>query len=520
MNRMTLAALVAAMTLAGCTGQVEIGALDVKDIVPKFTDYHWPPPVVTNGTGAIQPGHLLLADPTQIPHYVQQMLPRETGEPNIGVTTKGNLFVSTFDDVQRSKDGGKTWEVVHSLQSPLVPTSVDYWNTGDPMLWVDSDTDRIFASHLSDCTFLGWSDDEGASWQENSQACLTPSIDHQKVATAKYGPKTLVAPPVKPYPNVVYICYNKGLSSLVADKVTTGVWCMVSYDGGRTIDQEQQVVPGVDFCPGINGHPHPFPDGTMIVPVGLNWDSRCPRPITVTYSEDNGVTWNPRYMPGKDRMVEIDPEITVTPNGIAYLMYRDQDQVVKLVRSKDKFTTWEGPWRISPADQTLNVFTVMASGDNGRISLAYLGTRTPQAKGTDPSFANQHTEWHLFVSTVFDAEAAEPIFVTQQVTPEEDPVQMGCVWLQGGNGGPHRCRNMYDFIDMVHDEDGRGFVAFTDGCTPRNGCTGDRYTLGQSRDSQGGIAVQVSGPSLFSSVGLLPELEGYEHPRPLGKQNP
>lgn len=168
---------------------------------------------------------------------------------------------------------------------------------------------------------------------------------------------------------------------------------------------------------------------------------------------------------------------------------------------------------MAPADHTLSVFAGMASGDDGRIAMAYLGTRTPQEAGAAPSNATPGSVWHAYVTVSHDADADVPTFVTMQVTPEEDPVQIGCVWLQGGGGGPYACRNLLDFIDMVRDAEGRWYVAITDGCTPRGGCEIEQSD-DQSRDSQIALLVQDRGLSLFAQNGVLPSL-GLAHPPPL-----
>lgn len=72
----------------------------------------------------------------------------------------------------------------------------------------------------------------------------------------------------------------------------------------------------------------------------------------------------------------------------------------------------------------------------------------------------------------FDADAEGPTFLSHQVTPAEDPVQVGCVWLGGGTGGRMGCRNLLDFIDMTHNPDGRWYIAITDGRQVRRGRRG------------------------------------------------
>ena len=245
-------------------------------------------------------------------------------------------------------------------------------------------------------------------------------------------------------------------------------------------------------CGGINGHPAPHPDGTMFVPMTLGCDGPA-----VGVSEDNGLTWTVRQGPTDFGAEEIDPDVTVTKGGVAYMLYRGSDHLQYLVRSSDKFQTWEGPWRVSPPGVTSTVFAGITSGDDDRIAMAYLATRDSDA---EPSEAPAETVWHLMVTYSFDALAQSPTFVTTQVTTDADPVQKGCVWL---NGGGNPCRNMLDFIDMTSDADGRVFVAFTDGCAA---CATDE----DSRNRDAAIAVLDSGPSLYAAVGSVKDAPAAE----------
>ncbi|MCA1813767.1 MAG: hypothetical protein LC624_07435 [Halobacteriales archaeon] len=134
-------------------------------------------------------------------------------------------------------------------------------------------------------------------------------------------------------------------------------------------------------------------------------------------------------------------------------------------------------------------FLAMTGGDDGKLAFAYLGTRDVASAASD---ATDDTRWHLFVTMTYDAAGTSPTFVTQQVTNDTDPVQIGYMW-EGGGGDP--ARNLLDFIDMVADKDGRIYVAFTDGCT--KDCAGNlTATKLQSRSRDTALAVLETGPLL------------------------
>lgn len=507
--------LVVVLLLAGCL-QGGLPITSLKDTVPVATSsYTFRAPVAFDGRGAPVSG----VDFANLPVGIESLIPGTGAEPNIGITPAGTVLVTSFDQTYRSTDLGKSWSLAVDLVGVAYPMMEDYFTTSDPDLWVDPDTGRIFVDQMNpavQCTWLQISDKEGepGSWTERPMACTIPLLDHQKVMTAKPGPKSTQV--MTAYPNVVYMCVNKrfdpyGVSRIVAD-AGMGTACAMSYDGGLTWPIERQVYINDQLCSNINGHPAAWPDGTVGMVLGNLGGNDCKRPLTVAISEDSGLTWESRVCDKSLGQKEIDADITVTPDGTAYLLYRDSDQLAHLLRSKDKFATCDH-FKIAPPDHTLSTFAGITSGDDGRIAMAFLGTRDAQEIGATPSNATPGSAWHLFVTTSTNAQSDEPTFVTQQVTPDADPVQIGCVWLGGGGGGPFACRNLLDFIDMHRDVEGRWFIAITEGCTPRNGCAGapDRESDYQSRDSQIGVIVQDSGWSLFAAKGILPSV-GLEWP--------
>ncbi|HUR62325.1 MAG TPA: sialidase family protein [Candidatus Thermoplasmatota archaeon] len=425
------------------------------------------------------------------------------GEPNIGVTSAGNVYATAvvpdaiaeatrlvgYGAVIVSKDGGKTWkEATDPTHDP---------QTLDPMLWVDRQTDRIFSNQLNvACAWMSYSDDEAATWTPSATACGLPAADHQKVASGPYSPTSPFAPasgsPV--YPNVVTFCYNK----------IGGTFCAVSFDGGLhfVLDNLVDLRPinpavGSDRgCGGINGHQKFGPDGTIYLPYGLT----CGQAFVAT-STDSGVTWTPHRLGAPQQ--EIDPAVTITPNGMAYYMGRGDDQAFYLFRSKDHFATKEGPFRITPPDVNGTIFAGLTSGSDGRIAFAYLGHKADLAHPgrirdqDDAWHIGNATRWYLYVGMSLDAEAAEPFFLINQATPDTDPVQVGCV-QQNGCGQ----RNMLDFIDMATDKDGRFYIAYTDGCTSPSCASVDALPI-DSRDNVITVTRMESGPSLYADKGRL-----------------
>ncbi len=429
-----------------------------------------------------------------LPRGVEVELPTEGAEPNIGVTSDGSVFVTNLERVHRSRDQGQTWEMVLDFRTPPGNAVDDYFNTADPMIWVDPATDRIFTNHMHPgllCTYMYISDDGGDTWIDRPASCATPSLDHQKIMTSSHGPSSPFAlNPV--YPSVLYLCVNK---------IQLGTWCAASHDGGLNYAYDNMVKGPDPGCGALNGHPAPYPDGTVVVAFPLTPSDFCDKPLTVALTEDDGLTWTVRDTCAPDYYnVEVDADITVTPDGTAYLLFRHDDHQQYVARTTDKFQTCD-VFRVSPPDLTLTRFTAITSGDDGSIAMSYIGTTHPQDKDATPSDAIGGTAWHAYVTHSFNADADEPLFLTQRVTPDQDPIQIGCAWEGGGGGGPKQCRNMLDFIDMVSDAEGRYYVAMTDGCVIRNGCAGDGQSAEyQSRDRQTVVLVQSGGMGLRGAL--------------------
>jgi len=494
--RLTLSAFaaVAVLFISGCSSP------------PATTTTTTPPPVAMEHGGVLLSytgNNQTVATPPALSSLAVAHRPtyHRGGEPNIGITKDGAIFVTAGPGVEKSTDLGKTWTEVFNLTTfwgPAYnpePTGTVYGleRSSDDMLWVDVDTGRVFADFMTglECSKLFYSDDAGTTWTPSPFDCGVPVNDHQKLATGHYGPT--LAPAVNPiYPNLVYYCYNKLAASS----------CAVSHDGGLTFNYDRAATiattPGSDQpttfqgpCGGINGHPAAAPDGTLYLPLNLG----CPAPV-VAVSTDNGLTYVNRVGPAIHGAEELDPDITVTPDGTAYMLYRGTDHLQYLVRSHDRFATFEGPWQVSPPSLRSTVFAGITSGDNGRIAMAYLGTRD---SSKESSVAENATHWYLFETVSLDAGNATPTFTTVQTSADIDPVQIGCVWL---NGGGNPCRNMLDFIDMVRDPDGRPVVVFSDGCTVK--CDGNATATNlQSRNRTITIAVMDSGPSLLADKGSL-----------------
>lgn len=398
-------------------------------------------------------------------------------EPSMGVLKDGTVVtvgahpqVPDRDVLVRSKDGGKTWDFATGPLSG--PASLDPW------VHVDERTNRVWNAPLYvACDWAAYSDDGGDSWQANPLAgCGLPGHDHQKITTG---------PPAKGvttsgYPDVVYYSYNSFRKE--------GTWISTSLDGGKTFSTGSAAHANDACHAGIAGPVAVAPDGTAYSAKPI-----C-KGLDVAVSKDSGQTWKVTGhvldAGGYGSLAET-VDVDTDTEGHAYAVWNGEDGGLYLTTSADGGATWSPAKRVSPPGVNVTTFSNLAAGAPGHVAIGYLGTRADATSWTlrTGEGAPDDAVWHAFLTFSDDALDAEPTFATQQVTPDDDPVQIGCIWLSGGSNA---CRNLGDFLD-VQEREGRAYFVYTDGC-PK--CT----SAATSHQSNIVVALVDSGPSLLGGA--------------------
>ncbi len=421
-------------------------------------------------------------------------LGRSSGEPSIGIALgitghpEGRaMFQSDVQTLRVTFNGcvRPTWE------NKPAPTSLQDF---DPILFTDHQTGRTIVSLLS---FAGdpvapqisYTDtatpfNDGDVW---TPAGLGPrigsGIDHQTVGGGPYhvDPVTGLPPAHDPlYPNAVYYC-----SQALVDAS-----CARSDDGGQTFAADPVVLPAyTDQCGGLHGHVKVAPDGTVYLP-----NKGCGTAQGVVVSENNGLTWSIRTVPGSTQGSS-DPSVGVgrgdqtSGKGKVYFGYADGDTKAVITTSTDHGMNWSQPLDVG-AQLGINnvVFPAVIAGDDNRAAFAFLGTPTAgglQGRG----FTGV---WHLYIATTYDGGAT---WTTVDATPS-DPVQRGCIWL---GGGANVCRNLLDFMDVQMDQQGRVLAGYADGCAGGDCVQAPSSAIGNSYTALAGIARQSGGRRLLAA---------------------
>jgi len=452
-----------------------------------------PPPTATPAPStATPPSYRNYAPPSG--------LGQSAGEPTLGANwqTGAVMFIASLETLRVRFDDSvtpatATWEDVSTTQTSLA--------TFDPLLFTDSDagasrTNRTFVSQLlpTKVSLMAFTDDDGATWTPSQGAGINSGVDHQTLGGGPYarnadgslkgGAVQLPGLNLQTYPNAVYYASQDiGLAQIAR-----------SDNGGLTFGVAVPMWTLVQ-CGGLHGHIKVAPDGTVYVP-----NKSCGGQQGVAVSEDNGLTWSIRTVPGSTPG-DTDPSVGIGSDGTLYLAYADGDGRSRVAVSPDRGLTWANVSDVGASHGIKNtVFPAAVGGDGNRAAVFFLGSSTEgaQGRGTDMSYEGT---WFGYIATTYDGGQT---WVTVNATPG-DPVQRGVV-CTAGTTCPGTTRNLLDFNDLTVDQRGRPLAAFADGCvTPA--CVGgaDKNADGRldGNDNDGAaratIIRQSSGRTLFAA---------------------
>jgi hypothetical protein len=410
----------------------------------------------------------------------------DAGEPSIGADTKtGKVMFQaglqalrvSFDDSLSPANAG--WTDVSFLTASVASL--------DPIGIMDQRTNRWFSSQLSGTTSLAaLTDDDGANWLPSEGGPLNGGVDHQTIGAGPYAAPLTRDPNGLIYPDAVYYCSQDLVAAL----------CARSDNGGVTFNPAVPIY--TDECGGLHGHVQVAPDGTVYVP-----NKGCGGKQAVVVSEDNGLTWSVRTVPGSTNGAW-DPSVGIGADGTVYFGYDDGDGHAKVAVSHDRGKTWSNQTDIgAPFGIQNSAFPAAVAGDADRAAVAFLGTPYGGggAFGDNPNWPGV---WHLYVATTYDGGKT---WTTVDATPN-DPVQRGTICGGGFTGCGNGTRNLLDFMGATVDKEGRVLVGYADGCLDACIAAGPG-----TFSSQAAIARQVNGRRLFtkfdtSGVPAAPNLSG------------
>jgi hypothetical protein len=409
----------------------------------------------------------------EAPRYATHVPPdgvgRGAGEPTLGVNEEtGNvMYIAGLETLRVGFDGCTSPARASWTDVSFLTTSITSF---DPILYTDQGTGRTFVSQLlpAKVSLMAFTDDDGATWTPSQGAGINSGVDHQSVGGGPFADGLLG--PVLGYPNAVYYCSQDiGLAQ-----------CATSIDGGLTFGPAVPIY-NLTECGGLHGHPKVAPDGTVYMP-----NKGCNGEQAAVVSEDSGLTWQVRHVPGSSAG-EWDPSVAVATDGTVYFGFGNGDGHPYVAVSRDRGATWTDVQDVGTAFGIENVsFPAIVAGDPDRAAFAFLGTpATGDVYGEDPTVP---AEWHLYVAHTYDGGRS---WVTSDVTPD-DPVQRGPICSGGTLCGS--TRNLLDFMDATIDAEGRVLVGYADGCL--GGCVSGPPN---SATEVATIARQMTGQRMYAA---------------------
>ena len=427
-------------------------------------------------------------------HYPQMSLITagkgvDAGEPSVGVNWISGkaMYISYLTTFRVTFDDSCPTTPTSTWEDKSAPNNAD---SLDPILFTDHGYNnqtpivgRTFASELSGQDSLtSYTDNDGDTWVPSQGGGIPSGVDHQTIGGGPFH-SPLVG---TVYPNAVYYCSQ--------DLVTA--FCARSDNGGLTFGGGVPIYSTNTSCVGIHGHVKVGPDGTVYVP-----NRSCNNLTTVVVSEDNGVNWTIRNIPGSNTSSS-DPAVAVgrgdivntggltpQPIGRLYAAFGSSDSIAGVSVSDDRGATWQRSFDVgSLAGIRAVAFPAIVAGDDNRAAYAFLGSTTSGAPD-DKAFSGL---WHLYIATTYDGGQT---WLVSDATPN-DPVQRNGIHL-GGGSPPHR--NLLDFIGIDIDKEGRVLVAYADGCTGPACVQAPGTATGNSYTEIAAIARQSGGRRMFAA---------------------
>jgi hypothetical protein len=439
---------------------------------------------VLSGAGSAAPARKAVAhtaggkrvSASRLPEPKMYRLKHGAGEPTLGITRKGEIFVTASSGcvtscvgseeslqtvapggrvVYKSKDKGKTWLDV----TPGVPgTASTHAFSMDPYMFVDQTPDgsRVFNVDLTvACSELSYSDDGGSSWTTSPVACGEPVNDHQTVFSGKP-----VTSPTVGYPKIIYYCFNHPAFTK----------CSKSLNGGLTFIPTAQI--NNPSCSGLNGHGVTSSKGVVYIPLG-----NCGKP-KLAISSDEGDNWKVIDIASEMSVAGGDPSLAIdAKNNLYYTWVDGDDRLPFMSTSTNGGKTWSKPVMIAaPGVKGTNLVT-MTVGAPGMVAFAYYGTTE------DP--ADKQSRWSGYIASATGVLGKKAIYYSATVNPASQPFKVnGC--------GPGRCGRVLDFIDVEIAPDGQPWAVYVDACQ----ATCEKTGTESIHDNEGVVGTLVGGPKL------------------------
>jgi hypothetical protein len=332
---------------------------------------------------------------------------------------------------------------------------------------------RVYGSSLAAATVSSfYSEDTGRTWQLNPSATLATTEDRQwNIASGRDYAAIWVREPL----------------------TGPGFYLYQSTDGGRTYPFLTQVYPlnGTGGRPAIN---HATGEIYGVISSGADLVFAQGKRDAVT---GIATTFTTKTIHTGSSHGNFFPGVAVDRAGNLYACWTDR-LAVWYIWSRDNGATWSAPIRVSSGGaNSTTLFAWMTVGDPGRAAFAWYGSSAQ-------SNTDNNADWYVWFAQTLDGLSAAPTFT--QLRASDHIIHHGNVSLGGFNVTDSTLnRNLADFFEIDIDPTTGGVVAaFAD---DHNDFDGHTY-----------VTRQISGPSLYADVGLVPRIHLPRPPKATGPQ--
>ena len=435
-----LVAFMLTSSLAGCFGSdeeeiiVEPSPFDFDKEIPSTTWYHYSGGIdALNQTAVIEGNITTNLTGDNLPFWTEgsyYSIGMSTFEPTIGITSKDNLFISSWGNgpagstaivrcsglIQMSNLSD--YSCINTYD-PILPVP----NSNDPYVYVDKWTDRImkFDMHALLGMTVEWSDNEGASWSPPTIATSYSVQDHQTIGSAPY--------PAALHATTWVFCINGNWEAPL---------CSTSFDGGNSWSPE---VPGAPLgcnSGGLSAHIEGAENGNFYRGnVGCSGSG-----YSIYRSTDGGFTWTEHPLPTEesgtaDTWNFEEAQVAIDDDNNVHAMWMGLDNMPYYAYSQDNGDSWSNAMMIAPPIELVGTgFPVITAGAGGKVAFGYVGD-------------TGNNTWNGYLTVATDVFNENPLFTTVQVNAEGDPLDTT------EDCGYNRCGGLGDFLDMSVDQYGR-----------------------------------------------------------------
>lgn len=350
------------------------------------------------------------------------------------------------DVVWRSDDFGKTWIFLGSLDNQQGGGDADIAPDHNNVLW---------GSGLTLANTTGAiSVDKGENWNTNPVNSLATVVDRQWIETYKdepfafmttgrIGDRAIILSRLERAPGDVPVTSNT---------VTVSGEYRYQWPGEIAVDEKNDLV-YVAF--NTNGADSDSNDDIVVSRTDLELGNIEQFKVTTTQGDSF------------DSFVSVD----VDRAGNLYAVWSERRVSGEegrtgrtnsfLSMSRDQGKSWSTPVKMNRRPRT-SVFPWVVAGDDGRVAVAYYGTRRRGSSPENVVYPQRRlAKWKVYVSYSMNASSGSPTFTEKRAHPPGTYLHQGNV-CTSGTGCSSGTRDLLDYFQLDLDACGRVVIAYTD----------------------------------------------------------